>query len=146
MITMENFLNDSHGATYRDVVEDSRLDYQLVIDFFNNEAVRVRLCDSELHHDRPPLAGVIKEFESIPAISEFFERNDSHSTTRFRQSIGDLVRQHMAQMGWTPTDKKGSLGKRMKVDPNTTTPGAYKNKYGLSTWFTEAKRYTQVSS
>lgn len=141
MISKTDFLSDTQGAKFKDVVEDSRVSFLDVIDFFNNEARRTRLCDSETHHDRPALAGVIKEFEAQPLIKQFFETNDGHTTQRFRQGIGVLVRLHMQQIGWHTTGRKGSLGTRVKNLPHTTAPGAYMNHSGLSKWFTRAERY-----
>jgi hypothetical protein len=143
MISKTDFLSDNQGAKFKDVVEDSRVSFDEVIDFFNNDARRIRLCDSETHHDRPALAGVIKEFETQPFITHFFESSDGHNTQRFRQGIGVLVRLHMQQMGWHTTGRKGSLGTRVKTDPHTTTAGAYQNSSGLSRWFTRAERYEE---
>lgn len=144
MISREEFLKDKQGAKFRDVVEDQRISFNLVLDFFNNKVRRLRLADSVIHHDRPALAGVVKEFELQEQVSEFFENNDGHTTTRFRQGIGVLVRMHMEQMGFSKTGIKGSLGTRPKISPHTTFPGAYKNKQGLSMWFTRAEKYAKL--
>jgi hypothetical protein len=141
MISKSDFLSDNQGAKFKDVNEDSRFSFQDVIDFFNDETRRIRLCDSEIHHDRPALAGVIKEFEAQPSITLFFETSDGHTTQRFRQGVGVLVRLHMQQMGWHTTGRKGSLGTRAKTLPHTSDPGAYQNNSGLSKWFTRAERY-----
>jgi len=142
MITMNDFLSDPQGIKFRDVIRDPRVSFQKVIDFFNDDARRTRLTDSETHHERPALAGVIKEFEAQSFITEFFETNDGHSTQRFRQAVGVLVRLHMQQMGWHTTGKKGSLGTRTKNLPHTTTPGAYRNTSGISKWFSSTERYS----
>ena len=145
MITIDDFKNDNQGRRFTDVINDNRVDFQLVIDFFNDPAHVQRMIDSELHHDRPPLAGVVKEFEAVPEIDLFFSGEDSHTTTRFRQAVGVLIRIHMEQQGWRTTGRKGSLGTRVKVAPGTTEPGAYRNKSGLSKWFTRCERYEKGS-
>jgi len=141
MITMANFQNDQQGRRFTDVINDPRIDFQTVIDFFNGQDKVRRMIESELHHDRPPLAGVIKEFEAITEIDGFLSGEDSHTTTRFRQAIGVLIRMHMEQQGWNKTGRKGSLGTRAKTAPGTTEPGAYHNTSGLSKWFTRCERY-----
>ena len=146
MVTLSDFQNDLQGRRYAHVVNDPRLPFQLVIDFFNDPARMVRLVDSELHHDRPALAGVVVEFERVPAIDGFFMGYDGHTTRAFRQAVGVLVRMHMERLGWRKTGRKGSLGSRLQVKPGTTTPGAYRNGSGISRWFTKAERYEPASS
>ena len=97
--------------------------------------------ESELHHDRPAFAGVVKEFERIQSVADFLGGYDAHTTTRFRQSVGALIRMHMESKGWKTTGRKGSLGTRAKVRPGTSTPDAYYNVSGLSRWFTKSERY-----
>ncbi len=94
---------------------------------------------------RPPLAGVIREFEEVPEIHAFLSGDDAHNTTRFRQAVGVLVKMHMEQEGWSTTGRKGSLGTRAKTAPGSTKPGAYQNKSGLSKWFTRCERYQRRS-
>lgn len=145
MVTMDDFRNDSQGRRFTDVINDARIDFQLIIDFFNKDDLMRRMIESELHHDRPPLAGVVKEFEAIPDIDSFLSGEDSHTTTRFRQAIGVLIRIRMEAQGWQKTGRKGSLGTRAKTAPGTTEPGAYYNKSGLSKWFTRCERYERRS-
>jgi hypothetical protein len=146
MITMDDFQSDQQGRRFTDVINDPRINFQLVVDFFNDQDRVRRMIDSELHHDRPPLAGVVKEFEAIQEIDSFFSGQDSHTTTRFRQAIGVLIRMHMEQQGWNKTGRKGSLGTRAKTPPRTTTPGAYHNTSGLSKWFTRCEKYERGST
>lgn len=143
MITLADFLADRQGKGFSDVVEDSRYSFIEIIDFFNDVERKQRLCAAEKDHDQPALAGVIKEFESLPTVAEFFNNTDGHETQRFRQSIGVLVRMHMEEMGWRTTGQKDPLGTRVKVAPGTTSPGAYHNdEEDLSYWFTQSERYT----
>jgi hypothetical protein len=93
--------------------------------------------ESELHHDRSPLAGVVRELESLPEINQFFEQSDSRNSIRLRQAIGVLVRMIMESRGWRKTGRKGSLGVR-------STGGADEpahNTGGLAFWFLRAERY-----
>ena len=145
-ITIQRFQADKQGKRFSDVLNDTRIDFQVVIDFFNRPDIIRRMEDSEMHHDRPPLSGVIKEFEHHPVIHKFFTSEDGHTTTRFRQAVGVVVRMQMEDHHWEKTGKKGSLGTRAKTKPGTTTPGAYRNAHGLSIWFTRCERYARHDS
>jgi len=143
MISIADFENDVQGRRFKDVLNDDRIQFQVVIDFFNDERRLLRMVESELHHDRPALAGVIKEFELVPEVNDFLSGWDAHLTTRFRQAVGVLVRLHMEESGWKKRGIKGSLGVRIKTKPGTTIPGSYYNKSGLSLWFTKSERYRE---
>lgn len=123
------------------MVNDSRIDFQSWLDFFNDPARQQRMMDSEIDHDRPALAGVIRDLEHHAAFSSFLSGNDAHTTVRGRQAIGVIVRILMEMMGWKKAGHKGLLGQRATVPVGTTTPGAHKNVSGLSDWFTKAERY-----
>jgi hypothetical protein len=97
--------------------------------------------ESEIHHDRAPLAGVVRELEMQPAIDSFLSSQHPQRTKRLRQAVGVVVRIIMESLGWRKTGKKGSLGVRAKVAPRTATPGAYHNTGGLAFWFLRAERY-----
>ena len=138
----EDFARDPQGRRFADVMNDrTRIDFPAILRFFDDQARQQRLVDSELHHDRPALAGVIRELEHRPDVDRLFRTNDGHLTTRFRQAIGVVVRMVMATHGWRTTGRKGSLGVRANVPARTTAPGAYHNTGGLALWFTRAERY-----
>lgn len=142
-LTKQAFLGDKQGKKFRRVVEDSRISFDKILLFFNDEARQIRMADSELHQDRPALAGVITELESSEWFGSFFESYDAHTTYRTRQAIGVVVRLIMEGLGWSKTGVKGSLGKRRKVITGDTTLGAYRNESGISKWFTRAERYVE---
>jgi len=143
-LTMQEFLADKQGSRFIDVVEDPRLDFEEVLDFFSESVRQTRMEDSEKHHDRPALAGVVRELENTEPFVSFFRRYDGHTTRRVRQAIGVVVRMLMEKRGWRKTGRKGSLGQRASVRPHTTTPGAYHNTSGLSWWFTRSERYDKT--
>jgi hypothetical protein len=93
--------------------------------------------ESEIHHDRPPLAGVVRELESQPAIGQFLSGVHVARTKRLRQAIGVLVRLIMERRGWQKTGRKGSLGVRAAASPRTGNH----NTGGLAFWFIRAERY-----
>jgi len=141
----QEFAKDRHGRRFADVVNDPRISFPAVLTFFDDPERQRRLIESELHHDRPALAGVICEFEHREDVDQFFRMNDGHVTTRFRQAVGVVVRIIMESRGWQTTGRKGSLGVRVKRPTRTTTTGTDHNTGGLALWFTRAERYVLVA-
>jgi hypothetical protein len=140
-ITRHDFLQDRQGRTFADVLNDSEQPFNEVLEFFNEERRQQRMEEAEIHHDRPPLAGVVRELESQPAVDEFLSSQHPRRTKRLRQAIGVLVRMIMERRGWKKTGKKGSLGVRATIARGTATPGAYHNTGGLAFWFLRAERF-----
>src|SRR6185295_498955 len=121
-VSRTDFLEDKQGKTFADVVSDSEQPFDKVLEFFDDEYRQRRMDEAELHHDRPPLAGVIRELEAQPDIDQFLAGTHSRRNTRFRQAIGVLVRMIMERRGWKKTGRKGSLGVRAI---QATTPPAH---------------------
>jgi hypothetical protein len=92
--------------------------------------------ESEIHHDRPPLAGIVREFESYPDIYRSLAETHTNRSLRLRQAVGVLVRMIMVNRGWQKTGRKGSLGVRA-----TKNPPSRHNTGGLAFWFIRAERY-----
>ena len=136
----EQFAKDKQGRRYADVLEIKL--FQSMLNFFSVPDRQRRMVESELHHDRPALAGVIRELENQEGVDDFFGTNPGHVTTRFRQAIGVIVRIIMEGKGWRKTGRKGSLGVRTKAKMiDGTLLGATANTGGMSVWFTRAERY-----
>jgi hypothetical protein len=142
-ITRQIFLQDRQGRTFADVLNDPEQPFDAVLDFFNDENRQRRMEESEIHHDRAPLAGIVRELESQSAIDNFLSSKHPQRTNRLRQAVGVVVRIIMEHLGWQKTGKKGSLGVRATVAPRTATPGAYHNTGGLAFWFLRAERYVR---
>jgi hypothetical protein len=123
------------------VLDDSEQPFDEVLAFFSDSSRQRRMEESEIHHDRPALAGVIREFESQPRINAFLSSAHPRRAKRLRQAVGVVVRIIMERRGWKKTGKKGSLGVRGHIDKGTETPGAYHNTGGLALWFLRAERY-----
>jgi hypothetical protein len=123
------------------VLGDPEQPFDDVLAFFSEPERQRRMEDSELHHDRPALAGVVRELESLPSVDRFLASQDPRRTKRLRQAVGVVVRIIMEQRGWKKTGKKGSLGVRAHVGKGTRTPGIYHNTGGLAYWFLRAERY-----
>jgi hypothetical protein len=97
--------------------------------------------ESELHHNRPPLAGVVRELESQGDVDRFLASEHPRRTKRLRQAVGVVVRMIMERRGWRKTGRKGSLGVRAAREDHSAKPGAYHNTGGLAFWFLRAERY-----
>jgi hypothetical protein len=136
-ITRQKFLDDKQGKTFADVLRDEGQAFDEVLRFFNNEDRQRRMEESELHHDRAPLAGVVRELEAQPTINRFLGSFHPRRSQRLRQAIGVVVRMIMERRGWKKTGKKGSLGIRGDAQPKTPRH----NTGGLAFWFLRAERY-----
>ena len=139
-MTQKDFLDDRQGKTFADVVNDVEQPFDIVLEFFSDADRQRRMEESELHHDRSPLAGVVRELESLPAVDKFLGDAQVRRNTRFRQAIGVLVRIIMQRRGWKKTGRKGSLGVRASREENT----AAHNTGGLAFWFLRAERYERT--
>jgi hypothetical protein len=136
-ITQSDFLEDLQGRTFVDVLKEPEQPFDVALAFFNDPSRQRRMEESELHHDRAPLAGVIRELESTPEIDRFLGGAQIRRNTRFRQALGVLVRIIMERRGWQKTGRKGSLGVRAA----SATGEPAHNTGGLAFWFVRAERY-----
>jgi hypothetical protein len=139
-VTRSTFLEDRQGKKFADVLNDPKQPFDTVLEFFNDADRQRRMEESELHHDRSPLAGVVRELESQPAIDGFLSEVHARRSMRLRQAIGVLVRMIMEQRGWRKTGRKGSLGVRAAAD----TQAPAHNTGGLAFWFVRAERYERA--
>jgi hypothetical protein len=137
VITRQEYLEDSQGRTFADVANDSRQPFAEVLEFFTDQHRQRRMEDSEIHHDRSPLAGVVRELESQPAIDKFLAGVHARRSARLRQAIGVVVRMIMERRGWRKTGRKGSLGVRAAAVQRV----ANHNTGGLAFWFIRGERY-----
>ncbi len=140
-VTRKDFLEDRQGRTFADVLNDPEQPFDVVLEFFNDQEHQRRMEESEIHHDRPALAGVVRELESLKAIDRFLGDQHPRRTKRLRQVVGVVVRMIMERRGWRKTGRKGSLGVRATVSGRTSRPGTYHNTGGLAFWFLRAERY-----
>jgi len=139
-ITREMFLKDNQGRTFSDVVNDPEQSFTAVLEFFNDNNRQRRMKESEIHHDRPPMAGVVRELEAHPAIDRSLADIHTKRSKRLRQAIGVLVRMIMEASGWQKTGRKGSLG--VRASENGSAPNH--NIGGLAFWFIRAERYKRA--
>ncbi len=140
-ITKQEFLSDSTGAKFIDVVNDPQIDFQKWLDFFNSPERQVRMQDAETHHLRPALSGIIRELERDPAFKDYLSGGNSQ---RRKQCVGVLVRVLMEKLGWKSTGRKGSLGQKVKKDGDEKDSSNTENTSGLSKWFRKAEHYVKA--
>ncbi|MCI0364495.1 MAG: hypothetical protein L0219_11460 [Phycisphaerales bacterium] len=136
-VSRHEFLQDRQGRTFSDVLNDPQQPFEEALAFFNDADRQRRMEESEIHHDRAPLAGVVRELESQPPINQFLGNVHARRSQRLRQAIGVLIRIIMERRGWRKTGKKGSLGVRSARA--AATP--HHNTGGLAFWFLRAERY-----
>lgn len=136
-ISRKEFLEDRQGRTFADVVNDPDQPFEEVLEFFNDGNRQRRMEESEIHHDRAPMAGIVRELESHSVINQFLSGVHAQRTQRLRQTIGVLVRMIMKRRGWKKTGRKGSLG--VRAGRAAETPSH--NSGGLAFWFVRAERY-----
>lgn len=137
-ITRKVFSEDTLGRTFADVLNDSEQPLDVVFAFFSDPDRQRRMEESEIHHDRSPLSGVIRELEAQPEINAFLSVVHVNRSKRLRQCIGVVVRIIMQSRGWKTTGKKGSLGVRA---PKSDAPSPAHNTGGLAFWFLRGERY-----
>jgi hypothetical protein len=116
----KEFRQDKQGKRFADVLKIPGFD--LALAFFDNRDRQRRMMESEQHHDRPALAGVVKELEQDEKIKKLYEGLSAKEAIRFRQAVGVIVRLVMVQNGWKQTGLRGSLA-------------------GISDWFKRPERY-----
>ncbi|MBS0264211.1 MAG: hypothetical protein JSS02_19900 [Planctomycetes bacterium] len=140
-LTREQFLEHHVGRTFADVVHAAPLLFDEVLAFFSDAERQRRMEDAEIHHDRPPLAGVVRELEALPSVDRFLTAVHPRRSQRLRQAIGVIVRIIMEARGWQKTGRKGSLGVRAQASPQQ--PGH--NVGGLAFWFIRGERYERLA-
>ncbi len=140
-ITRKDFLGDRQGRTFADVLNDPEQPFDQVLEFFNDQQRQRRMEESEIHHNRPALAGVVRDLEALKPVDRFLGTEHPRRTKRLRQVVGVVVRMIMEGRGWRKTGRKGSLGVRAAVAGRTSRPGTYHNTGGLAFWFLRAERY-----
>lgn len=141
LITREQFVADRQGRTFSDVLDDPDQPLNEVFEFFGDPVRQQRMEDAEIHHDRAPLAGVVRELESFSGVDRFLSTVHPRRSKRLRQAIGVVVRIVMEGRGWKKTGRKGSLGVRA---PAATRQPSH-NTGGLAFWFIRAERYERLA-
>lgn len=140
VLSRSDFAEDRQGRTFSDVLNDPAQPLDEVLAFFSDRDRQRRMEESEIHHDRAALAGVVRELEAFPGIDAYFAAVHPFETKRLRQAIGVVVRIIMEKRGWQKTGRKGSMGVRAAASKSQPSH----NTGGLAFWFVRAERYELV--
>jgi len=141
-VSIDDFLSDSQGRRFRDVVENPTFEFPALLEFFSEDSRQVRMENSERHHDRPALAGVIRELENTKPFIAVLSTCTIADSRRLRQAIGVVVRLVMEGRGWRKTGRKGSLGQMLPRSMRENETMNH-NTSGLSWWFQPVERYVK---
>ena len=106
-ISVDDFLADSTGRCFVDVVNADPGLFERIVDFCGESGRQRRMVNAVLAEGRPALAGVVVELEEQPWFGAHMEANED--TTRLRRAIGVLVRIVAEANGLRKAGRKGSL-------------------------------------
>ena len=90
---------------------DESLPFGDVLAFFNDQDRQKRMEDSEVHHDRAPLAGVVRELESQPTIHRFLAEIHARKSQRLRQAIGCSGANHYGEARLGKKDRQEGIAR-----------------------------------
>jgi hypothetical protein len=107
-LTFEEFCKDPQGRTYADVIQRGAPALKEVLEVLSDPKSQQRMEDSQEHHDRPALAGVVKAIESRPQVQKV-QNGDPDFAKRVRQATGVAVKMVMERLGWKTTGVKVSV-------------------------------------
>lgn len=109
-LSFVDFCADSQGRTYADVIGRAPKALKEILLVLSGPDSQRRMVDSEIHHDRPALAGVVKTLESRPEVNKVMTGPDKKLAKRLRQATGAAGRIVMEGLSWKKTGRKGSVG------------------------------------
>jgi hypothetical protein len=105
-ITRQDFLRDLQGREFSDLLENSQLPFDGILEFFNRRDQQHRMEESETLYKKAPLAAVVRDLESIPAVQAFMSSSDPVQKKRFEQAVTIMVRIIMERLGWQVVPQK----------------------------------------
>jgi len=91
MVTKEEFFAHNQGKRFKEFLEEQRVDFDEIIDFFNQNKILKQMENAQRNHNLPALAGVIMDFEKLSSVNRFFGLKDKHRSKFFRRVIDALV-------------------------------------------------------
>lgn len=107
--TVADFLADSTGRCFVDVVNADPGLFDRVVDFLDDPGRRQRMVEAVLREGRPALAGVVAELEQQPWFEAHMGSRPNEGTKRLRRAVGVLIRIIMEAQGFRKTGRKGTL-------------------------------------
>lgn len=136
-LSRASFLSDVQGKAFARFADDPRLPLDEVLLFFSDPDRQRRMVESEIHHDRSPLAGVVRELEDAAAIERCLSETHSAVARRLRAAVRVVVRMVMEGYGWKKSGRTGMMGVRSSLGDDATPH----NVRGLAFWFLRSERY-----
>lgn len=136
-LSRKSFLTDAKGKEFARFADDPRFPLDEVLLFFSDPDRQRRMIESEIHHDRSPLAGVVRELEARAAFERCLANAQTAVAKRLRVAVRIAVRMVMNGHQWERSGRRSSMGVRSSSGAEVTPH----NTEGLAFWFLRAERY-----
>jgi hypothetical protein len=108
MIDKSKILADRQGRKFKAVVTDPAAPVQLFIDVVNARAEWLSFVTIQL--DEAALGAIVREFEQLDEVKQFFIGTTPRAAWRFKQLMGVIVKLKMEEDGlFVTTGQKGYL-------------------------------------
>ncbi len=111
-IPRNGFLEVRPGKTLAVVAHDPNQPLAKTLELFNGTDRQRRMEESELRHDREPLAGAVRKLVAQLAVDQFPGAVHVRRNTCLWQAVGMVARMIVERRGWWKTGCKGSLDVR----------------------------------
>ena len=85
------------------MLDEPERPFDAVLDFSICEGRQLPIQDSETHHERIPIAEVLRESEAQPPIEDFFPSKVPQGTKGSRQAVDVATQLSMERHGWKQT-------------------------------------------
>lgn len=108
-INLQVFEADDHGGTFGDILREARNELSAGLKVMNGAEAQRRMEYSELDHERPAIAGLIKELERVDLIRQCLAHRDTRAD-RLKMALGTAARIVMQGRGWRKTGRKTAVG------------------------------------
>jgi hypothetical protein len=109
-LTFDEFCKEAQGRTFADVIARAPAALREVLAILSDSDCQRRMEESEPHHMRPALAGVVVAIEARSEVAKIMKSADKNFAKRFRQATGAAARIVMEGRGWKKTGRKGAVG------------------------------------
>ena len=85
VLTRTEFVHERHEQAFAEQWDPL---FDAVREFFNCGDRQRRMEETEIHHDRAPLAGVVRDLEMLPAFNQYFAACSDSSQNVYGKSLG----------------------------------------------------------
>lgn len=110
-ITVQEFEQDEQGRRYQDVLSRpiNRAALEAALGIMSRPNALRRMQEAETIHDRPALAGVVRDIEADPDFDKAFHAGRINETNRLKMAVGVGAKIIMERAHWRKTGRKGFL-------------------------------------